>query len=79
MSDQSGPDSAQQPVRRKLKLRRETIEYLRDDLFNLQDVSLWTCAGDQIPRENGDPAYVEIDGVRVEVHINVHEKPRDQG
>lgn len=67
------------PVRRTLRLRKETVEHLRDDLFNLQAESLWTCPGDRIPREDPGPAYVEIDGVRVEVHIDVRDSSRDQG
>ncbi|MFD0360903.1 hypothetical protein ACFQZZ_05505 [Nocardia sp. GCM10030253] len=79
MSDSAESGSAQpEPVRRKLKLRRETIEHLRDDLFNLQAESLWTCPGDRIPRDDPETTYFQVDGVRVEVHIDVHETPRDQ-
>jgi hypothetical protein len=79
MGDGGASGSARpEPVRRKLKLRRETIEHLREDLFNLQAESLWTCPGDRIPREDPEPTYINIDGVRVEVHIDVSETPRDQ-
>jgi hypothetical protein len=79
MGDGGASGSARpEPVRRKLKLRRETIEHLREDLFNLQAESLWTCPGDRIPREDPGPTYINIDGVRVEVHIDVSETPRDQ-
>lgn len=70
--------SESQGVRRRLKLRQETIEHLRDDLFNLQADSLWTCPGDRVPELNPEPTYIQIDGVRVEVHIDVHETPREQ-
>ncbi|MXP20163.1 hypothetical protein GIY30_02100 [Gordonia sp. HNM0687] len=66
------------PVRRKLKLRRETLDHLRDDLFNLQDVSLWTCAGDRIPTIGSDPALVEIDDVHIQVHIDVYDGSHDR-
>lgn len=79
MSDSAQPGSAQpEPVRGKLKLRKETIEHLREDLFNLQADSLWTCPGDRIPRADPEPTYVQIEGVRVEVHIDVQGNPRDQ-
>ena len=79
MNDSADMGAAQpEPVRGRLKLRRETIEHLREDLFNLQAESLWTCPGDRIPRLDPEPTYVQIDGVRVEVHIDVHESPRDQ-
>ncbi len=65
------------PVTRKLKLRRETVRNLTEDLLSSQaDVSLWTCAD---PQQAGEPetTYVEIDAVRIDVHIEVHPAPRD--
>ncbi|MGV9713734.1 hypothetical protein ACWDTI_24090 [Gordonia sp. NPDC003424] len=81
MSDGNHPadPTDPRPVRRTLKLRRETIDHLRDDLFNLQDVSLWTCAGDRTPTSEPDPAFIEIDDVRIQVHIDIHDGTSDLG
>jgi len=66
------------PVSRKLKLSRETVRNLTDDILSSQGYSLWTCPDVGLPpRGEPDTTYVEFDAVRVEVHIDVHEKPRD--
>ncbi len=75
--DPDDADSIQPPpAKRKLKLRRETLQLLSEDLLNLQAESLWTCPGDQLP-EREPETYIEFDGVRVEVHIDVKQKQGD--
>lgn len=64
------------PVTRKLKLRRETVRNLTEDILSSQAESLWTCPGSE---KLGEPetTYVEIDAVRIDVHVEVHPTPRD--
>lgn len=74
MDDSVADETQQLPaVRRKLKLRRETVQNLTEDLLSSQGHSLWTC---DRPAKPGEPetTYMEIDAVRVEVHIDVHQK-----
>lgn len=76
--EDSADDETQQlpPVRRKLKLRRETVRNLTEDLLSSQGHSLWTCDRPAMPGEP-ETTYVEIDAVRIEVYLDVHEKPGD--
>lgn len=57
--------------RRTLRLRRETVRNLTEDLLSSPGYSLWTCP--DVGGRPGEPetTYVEIDSVRVEVHIDV--------
>ncbi|MBO3083946.1 hypothetical protein [Cellulomonas fengjieae] len=60
---------------RKLKLRRETLRNLTEDILSTAGESLWTCPGLD-PREDPEPTFVQIDAVRVEVHVEV--RPPDR-
>ena len=64
------------PAKQKLKLRRETLQHLREDLLNLQAESLWTCPGDRLP-EREPETFIQFDGEQVEVFGVIQEKPGD--
>lgn len=63
-------------TKKKLKLRRETLQLLSEDLLNLQAESLWTCPGDALP-EREPETFIEFDGERAQVYGHVQEKQED--
>lgn len=75
MDDVENDEAAQPaPVSRKLRLRRETVRNLTEDILSSQGHSLWTCDDTRAVPGEPETTYVEIDA-RVEIHLDVRERP----